>query len=946
MTIYGREDAVRTLARSKAPVTLVTGDSGVGKSTVLAEAQRMTRDGFAPAPRRVAHSGGALQQALLEGLSDAVAAYVAERGRAQELVDHLVEVADRLAREGAPELTKVVVKELLALVRGRIGDDVGRAFTDYLQRLTSTVDERLATRLVAAVDRGVAGLVLDLAGEVCGFIGDRQIRLALDAGERLSEEDVRLLADLSERLPDQLFLLVAFSTHSDVQQKHIEFLVGSSTNIVEQPVTGLDPGSIARWLADEGLDPDAATEIARITGGYGLHIGDLIAHLNHGGSIEDAPLNVAFAHRTNEAWQSLAVDVARHARALCVFADPLPPSRLLGFLQLDATTWGAIEDRLWRTRIFSVKANEQRWFHEQRRQYLLREVLSPDERVVVSSRAAQELYDLVHQEAAVERLGELAIVVAAATPLLKDDDQLAAVVKLDSDELALAASLIELIEPESTVPAVSGGTLLDYARATFGGKGDLIAALRRLEQHGLVMVLERSGAAAAAASWRSGLTMATVAGRAVRELGRLPVPAAASRVFELEVRPRLGPFRRVQYGLGDPSMAELSKMAIDGDRPSSSSAIGGRRNPGSHLLVRGEYAGRGFYAAAAFASAADRDTAREHLEDLSGEILGQRFGINDLVSHPAGPVPSRRFLRAAERLLGKSLGTPIASGSTSFDLDRPLAPEEALQRKAAALRTVRERSTELERIAMQLDKPMGYAYFSDDDSFLEAEIRGDREGVEELPAWPDVGWNDPYAMFRVAQMLTLRAPEHVSHLKIGSGNRVTSQDPVVEVLGRLHLHAARFNYYQRRRHEVLLDADWLECNLTAAARRNLDDARALAAAVPLGETTFSPQPQTTYLLVELDRPSSGWVPGARSSATYIVVPNPEGQEEVRVTLVYQRDAGRTGVDHAALSGWIQQLGLKGELRDYHHGLADLLFRLADILGYKVDELQFVYPDHD
>jgi len=315
------------------------------------------------------------------------------------------------------------------------------------------------------------------------------------------------------------------------------------------------------------------------------------------------------------------------------------------------------------------------------------------------------------------------------------------------------------------------------------------------------------------------------------------------------------------------------------------------------------------------------------------------------MSHPVGPVPSRRFLKAAERLLGKSISTPVASRVTSIVLDQPLAPEDALRRKAAALHTIRERSGELERVAMQLDKPVGYAYFSDGDSFLEAEILGGREGIEPLATRPDAGWDDPYAMFRVAQMLNLQPQERLSHVT-RSGNRIKSQDPVVAVLGRLHLHAAQFDTYQRQRRSVLLDADWLERTLTEAARRNLEDARALASAVSLGDMPVATEPRTTYLFVELNREEPGWVPGARSTATSIVVPNPEGQEEVRVAVVYRRDEGPAGEDRVARSAWVQQLGLAGELRDYQHSVGDLLYKLADMLGHKVDELRFANPNHD
>jgi hypothetical protein len=945
MVIYGREESVDALARSRAPVTLVTGDSGVGKSGLLAAAQQAAEDALAPSPLTIPYSGGALQQALLRALGDAVSAYVTAQGRAREIAGHIVDVADRLALEGAQELAKVIGKELLALVRGRIGDDVGKAFVEYIGELKSTVDERLAVRLTAAVDPGVAGLVLDFAAEVCGFVGEQQVLLALDAGERLGEEDIRLLADLADRLPDQLRLRLGFSTHTDRHRGQVEFLLGAGDSVTEQQVPGLSVESIATWLGDEELDPGAAAEVARVTGGYALHVGDLIAHLKQGGSIEDAPLNQLFAHRTNEAWQSLSPEVAKHARVLCVFADPLPREHLLAFLELDAPGWGDIEDRLWRARIFSVEVNGQRWFHEQRRQYLVREVLGAAERTEANARAAQILYDLV-EAGAVERLGELATVVAAADPLLQADSQLAAAVGLARDELALAASLIEILEPTSDRPVVHGDLLLEYARSVFSATGDLIEALRRLGQRDLVVVLEESGVAVVVPYWRSGLTVATVGGRAGRELGRLPVPRVASAVFELQVQPQLGPFSKAHYGLGYPSMGKLSEMAMELRRPSQPPVIR-RTDPGSNLLVRGNYAGREFYAAVTFSSSSDRDTAREHLRGLSGEILGQRFEVNDMLSHPVDPVPSRRFLQAAERLTGKALGTALPSRMVSLELEEPVALEDALRRKAAALHAVRERSSVLERMAIQLDEPIGYAYSSESDSFYEVEIHGGREGVEELRDHPIVRWDDPYSLFRLVQILELRPDERIVHTNLRLGRAPSQKDPVVDVLTSLHRKAVQFNFYQGRRRIITLDADSLEQILTEAAQRNLEDARALAAAASIGDSIRPLESRTTYLLIELYRATPRFVSGAYSHATYIFVPNPEEPEQVRVTLVYRidpLDPDNTGADLNAVRSWFQQLSLPGQQHDYHHGSGELRPVLARMLGHTVDELQLSYPD--
>jgi hypothetical protein len=611
---------------------------------------------------------------------------------------------------------------------------------------------------------------------------------------------------------------------------------------------------------------------------------------------------------------------------------------MLTFLGLDATGWGEVEGRLWRARLFSVEVNGQRWFHEQRRRYVLDEVLSAAERADVSARAAQELYDLVSRDGAVERLGELASTVAASTPLLQADNKLATAIVLEHDELAIIASLIELVEPTS-MPAAGGYALLSYASSVFGAKGDLVKVLRRLEQRGLVVVQTGQGATAVAPNWQSGLVAATIAGRAVQELGRLPVPYAASVVFESEVQPRLGPFIKAHYGLGHPSMGKLSEMVMELRRPAP--PVVGRPKPGSNLLIRGEYAGRDFYSAVTFASAPDRDAAHERLDGLSGEIFRQRFGVNDLQSHPVDPVPSRRFLEAAERLTGKTLGGPVSSSFIRLPLDQAIPFEDALRRKATAIRVIRDRSSEVERMAAQLDEPWGYALYSEDDWFLEMEIHGGRDDVHQLQRLPfTLQWDDPYQIIRLSQLLNLQPNEHIAHWNFRSGKPRTD-DPVIEILARLHTHAAKFNRHQGRRRTVLLDQDSLQTILNDAAKRNRGDAHALARAVPVGDAPHPPEARTTYLFIELNPPTPGWVAGAHSVATYVFVPNAGGEEEVQVAV--------TPLDPSAkertygFTPMAERFGLDGDARDYNPGYGDLRDVLASMLGHMESELEFAYP---
>jgi hypothetical protein len=611
---------------------------------------------------------------------------------------------------------------------------------------------------------------------------------------------------------------------------------------------------------------------------------------------------------------------------------------MLTFLGLDATGWGEVEERLWRARLFSVEVNGQRWFHEQRRRYVMHELLGAAERAEVSARAAQELYDLVNRDGAVERLGELASAVAAATPLLQADSKLAAAVGLEHDELAVLASLIELFVPTS-IQAAGGYALLKYARSVFGAEGDLVEVLRRLEQGDLVVVQMGQGATVVMPSWQSGLVTATISGRAVQELGRLPVPYAASAVFESEVQPRLGPFTKAHYGLGRPSMGKLSEMAIELRRPAP--PMFGRPKPGSNLLIRGKYAGRDVYSAVTFASAADRDAACEHLDGLSSEIFRQRFEIDDLQSHPVDPIPSRRFLEAAERLTGTRLGGPVSSGFIRLPLDQPITVEDALRHKATAIRLIRDHSSTVERMATQLDEPMGYAFYEEDDWYLEMEVHGGRDDVRRLQSLPfTLEWDNPYQIIRLSQLLNLGPNEHVDHWNFRGGKPPTD-DPVVEILARLHTHAAKFNRHQGRRRRVLLEQDSLQTILNEAAERNLADAHTLARAVPIGDTQHPPEARTTYLFIELNPPSPRWVAGAHSVVTYAFIPNPGKKEEIRVALTHRDpSAGDRTFGFTSLA---ERFGLDGDARGYIHGYGDLRHKVTSMLGHMESELEFAYP---
>lgn len=591
MKLFGRDELITDLVNSKAPVTLITGDSGVGKSAVLRESQSRLRNGggLAPDPITVALSGAAIQVALLQSLADAVAAYAEEQGRVAEFGALLVEASKRLAAKGGQELARIVGMELLALVRGRLDEEFGNTLGQFLTELKGAAGESLTSRIRAAIDKSAATLILDFAREVREAAEGRDIVLAFDAGERLRDEDLRLLGDLTEELPVGLRIQLAMSTASKSQSESVDLLVSQVGGIRRLTVEPLDTMAIAEWLSFEGLDRTSASKVERFSGGYALLVGDLALHLRKGEDLGNAPANQQFALRTSEAWKGLLESDVPRARALAVYRDPLPLNRIQTLFDLDIHEASAFEDRLVASRIYSVTVNGRPWFHEQRRLFVLNEILNPQERELAYESAVGELEELITSLGESQRLAEFAEAVGEAKRLLSEDATLRAVTDASDAGISVLAALLELIDEGAKLPAVLGDDLLRHAHTQFRSEGDLIAALEELDSADLLKVVtDNENAAVVPCGW-SRRTAMTAAGRASDIFGRSPILSLASAVFKALVLPRLGKFDLGEYGVGSDSMSGLSEKVLHHrtHRPNGLVVLG---NTGENLLLLGRYA--------------------------------------------------------------------------------------------------------------------------------------------------------------------------------------------------------------------------------------------------------------------------------------------------------------------------------------------------------------------
>jgi hypothetical protein len=925
MELFGRTHEVARLTASRAPLTLLTGDSGVGKSTVLAAAQAATRDAIAPDPRSLPSSGGALQRLLLEGLATALTADTTTRGSGGKLVALLAEAAERVVAQGGQGLVRLIGQEVLALVRGQLGESVGEGLIAYAAALKEPADQRLAVRLDNALDRGAAELVLSFATELLPSLESQSVVLAFDAGERLAPEDVRFLSDLAEGMPKGMRIRIAVSTYAGERQDIVDELgsVGSAVAAIE--LEGITDDGIREWLDAEDLTDVDVAQLRRATGGYALYVGDLIAHLKDGGTIEQAPLHDQLAFRTEEAWRELSAEIAGRARRLCVFADPLEGARTASLLGLSASEWAETQERLQRARIFSIEANGRPWFHEQRRRYLLEHKLTAEERTVACADGVAVVCAIAQETGRTDRLAELAELLPQASTLLEENKQLRAVVSLNRPQLALCAAFVELMEPTmGKAPMIDAQALLRHARSVFEITDDLIAALRHIGKGPLVQLIEQQQGAIARSWMGEQLVVFAIIGRARRSLPRAPIRGAAGAVFETVIRPRVEPFLATGYGIGDTRMAGLGVESVELRRRLGALAPVDGRDTGPNLLLRGHYGGRPFYAHLSFEEDSQCEQAYNELHGLTTEVLDQPFDMSDLLRHPSQAVPARRFLLAAGRLLGGQLNTSFDGTTASRKLAAGQPMQERLETRAAIIRLVRERTSVIERYAMDIDKPIGFL-FHDDGKFSHiAEVIGGRENARPATGPARHSFNEPFWAYMIEELDGLTPQERVAIVKfsMGSSDRDRDSDPAVETLADLAKMAAHFNAVQQRVQIDLNDPDLAE-QIEQALNLRLNDARALHESGLLGEDINPPAPAAYE--IRLMQESGGEGPFMRTAE--MIARSTVGNRD-RVTIMVADSM-------TPMSEVISQ-----ETISWSQGRAHDL--IAELLGHRTDDVRLRY----
>lgn len=847
-------------------LTIIGGDSGVGKTRVLEEVVALF-DGIAPAPVAVGHAPAALQVGLLDALGAAAALIAEEESTARRVGKVLVEGGRRLASAKASEIGMAVARIVLGVVRDRVGPDVTDVIIDYLEQVRVAAADDVVARIRQAGDPDVIHAIASLAADVAAVAGGRKILLPLENIDRLQPDDRGRLMDLGPLLPHGVSVLCAYTSDSGEDEVILDQYIRA--DIIVYPLLGLEAWAVKQWLCAEGLSGDMTEQVTRTTNGYGLAIASAVQLLKAGQSLTAATSNGGreeiLRAATRQALRGL--DVATYAAALklSVLADPLPARYAAAYLDLDPAAWAATEGLLIDNHIF-VPGNPP-WFHDQRRR-LLRQQVPSDALPAYLQAAAAQLSAMTDADSAVsaDTFMQYAEINDTLLRLGVANAAITAVAQLSDCALAVLGSIIELTDAGS--PGLDGEQLLLYARDIYLSGEDQSAALRELREAALTATASDEYQTIVVASLGSRGALLYAIGKIGSRLGRVPIPGIASLIFNGRLRGALGQFVAARYGVGEPSLGELSKDSVRprGRYPHTQPPLARRNQP--HLLIRGLFGDVPFFTAVAYQHPPDRDRALTELRTLPAyELLGHRVLLSVVAAQPDVPLPPRRLVCAFER----AFGFPIGNISNSFDpviQGEEVPRDEAVGQQLAALNLLAELSSELERqvTGYEAGRYGLLRWVSTDGSGEMTAVVANASGIIHLKDVPEEVLRR-FDRVQLGQLAGLELGQRIGRAQYRAGpqSRVTDLQLAVNEVTQRARKIMAFNEQQPRR-RIPAEVDHLQ----ALIQEQLDERETMARRIADRFGREFPPGHDIYVLVDPHIHDPGMIPWAGRDATVVL----------------------------------------------------------------------------
>ena len=906
---------------------LLSGDSGTGKTAVLQASQGSDSSVVRPAPTVCQFDSGALQNALLSGLADAISAVVQDRSTWRRLQDQLAHAALETVAAIGKDLAKAVAKELLAMAKARLGVDVGAAVTALWKSWRTSPDEVLRRDIKSRADGRVVNLIVSLAEKTADVL-DRDIVLALDEGNRLGEDDRRILASIAADPPRRVKIIVAWSNATAHARAGIELL--TEAGCADVLVEGLSREQAAEWLRAERVDVSLTDQIYELTSGYPLLVEGLIAHLQAKQSIDEyAPPNV-FVNVLEAALLRLTPAANGAARRLSAFVEPIENDCIAAYLGVTPVEWGTMRAELEHARILSVAHGDQLWFHEMRRAHIWSRVMTSSERTEVGQ-AAFDVLLAEHTRRGGDIDSGLAVLIADLAPLafkrLGADPKLSAIVGFGRDELAIIGATLELVSANEPF-IVTADSVLSHARSIFGAGENLLEALVAVADAELVMTHKRPVAPGECVVEAQRVDIATMDpaveivlhGRIQSVLGRPAIP----RVADLVARNHLEGVR-----------LESTFMIIGGEQVDTLDLIAWANLRRSWLRepmlgIRMRLGDQPISVAAIFNTIADRAAAEAHARAADGaESAGRRLTVEKVFLDPTVQIPSSRFMKSVWLATGLPVGKDKEKNSWGLRTEQPLPVGEFARRRVDCLRLVRDAATEQERDAMELDLPVGVAVADLAERMYWIELCGTEAAIEMNPdVAANINSSDPYLFSRIGAVLGLQAGQRIRNFTEQSRNgRPLLEDPVVDTLDYLYQKARRFNGQQPAR-RVQFEQINLHGLIEAAHMRDSAVARTMSETLTIANKRGHRDPRCLRVAINAFGDPRRW--GGLITVAAYPIGDPR---DVDVRIV--NDPNIASADEL----FTRAFGAGADRTDFHGGTNHEM--IASLLGHENDEIQLI-----
>jgi hypothetical protein len=934
--VHGRGDVLGRILGSKGRAVVVTGDSGVGKSTVLSGAQRIS-PGLAPPPVAVGAGPGALGRAMSAAVALALALHADDddgqlRLLRQRMLDAAGQMKDRTAKRAREDLVNLLMDQ----VRARVGETAAGIIDETRTAWNASDEISLHSRLAALTETDSAQAIAQVASDLA-HIADTDVFLALDNVHLLTDEDLRRLRDLVAQPVARVHLRAAYTTVGNGPDEPLSRLTDAGANRVS--VRGLDEEAVRSWLAREGISESQAPAVMAVTLGYALHVGDAIRLLSDGevpGALSDLSQADVVLHGSRRAWDRLSDQDREAALLLLPFAHRPSLDRTSDLLGIEPIRWGVLRQRLREAGVF-VDRDDDAWFHELRRQALWQR-LDQDARGAVATRLVRWVLTL--DSVTYEEVGVLSGVLEqadleAAVP----DDSAKAIAGLSDDAISVAAAVMDLAGLKADEAFVNATGALLRAHERYSAPVDCLPAMRELHKSEAVYLASDDNAAVVTPRWSlAGAVL--IAARTLHRTGQVPFQGLGNLAIEV-LRSRLGAFRVAGAAVSRFDAAEQSGIAVDLQRQRRDGSLVFGPPPDASLLLALELDGTEIAMTAVYDDTEGRNAAFERLTSVEERVLGGTLKTVLCLRHPLPVVPSRRFVLAAELVLDERLNNRYSTNLRS-ELTLDSNVHERMERRAQTLKAVRALCSREELLAYDLLEPMGIAWAANDEERggrrwfnVEAATVAGLDGAHRMADRRASRDDRPYEFMYLAQRAGLRPGQRVTHAS-WQGGVTPTRSGFLEQLELLVEEAVKYNKQQRR---LVLPSDLADVQalVGAALQRRDQDAAELAARVaglpayadskargmlaivaPFEDAFGGDLPQFTLATVEFDRLFG------------------DGQ---RVRLL--EDAAGEGLRRTLWedpAGLCSRYGIAQEGRVVHRGQGELSTVLADLLGHGESEI--------